>query len=211
MEGDHFMGDKVPGRVKDRLPIIPDHVVDALNKGVDVPMEAFVSGPAMEHLQDRMAARNEPVRRENLIPVARDDPRIAPRTDGVTLPKVPSMRRVIPAPFQRPAAVMRQDHGRSWQIVRADRVDKDDIVIGLGKIVDVQHKTDYMLRAELLERLGGEDVIGPAGAVPDPRNTMVAVGYVVVLSGMGGSHKVFNPDAPLRAFAKDGTGEVIKL
>lgn len=186
MEGDHFMGDKVPGKIKDRLPLIPDHVVDALNKGVDVPMEAFVSGPAMEHLQDRMAARNEPVHRENLIPVARNDPRIAPRTDGITLPKVPSMRRVIPAPFQRPAAVMRQDHGRSWQMVRADQVAVDDIVTGVGKITDV-----------LLE---------PGFRLPDAEPV-----EVVILTGMGGIRKAFRPSAFLRAFARDGTGEVIRL
>lgn len=195
MEGDDFMGDRVPGKIKDSLPLIPDHVVSALEKGVDVPMEAFVSGPAREALEDRMRERNQPVHMENLVPVARNDPRIQPVRDGHTLPKVPQMRRVIPPPFQRPAAVMRQDHGRSWQQLRADQVAVDDIVIGLGKIVAVADELDYAVVRGLL---GDSDAVNWASDV-------------VVLSGMGGDHKAFSPSAPLRVFAKDGTGEVIKL
>jgi hypothetical protein len=167
-------GGRVPGKWKDNLPVIPDKVVDALEAGVDVPLEAMVSGPAMEMLEDKIAERRRPLHLENLIPVPKGDPRVAPpRLDGQSLPQVPQMRRVIPPPYQRPSATIRQDHGRSWQDLAAAQAKVDDIVAGIGKIISTWR-------------------------VPD-----TSAGEVVVLLGMGAVCKAFTPDAPLKIFAED--------
>jgi hypothetical protein len=176
-------GGKVPGKWKDSLPVIPDKVAEALDKGVDVPLEAMVSGPAQEMLEDRIAERNRPLRMENLIPVPKGDPRVAPPAlDGRTLPRVPQMRRVIPAPYQRPSATIRQDHGRSWQELAAREVAEGDIVTGIGRVTVVQH--------------GRFDVLLPAVALGDQTE-------VAVLEGMGGIKKVFFAQAVLNVFAED--------
>lgn len=179
MEGDHYMGEKVPGKIKDKLPVIPDRVVEALNKGVDVPIEAMVSGPAMEMLEDRMRERNEPLRMQNLVPVPKGDPRTQVRFDGQQLPSLPQRRRVIPPPYQRPQAAIRQDHGRDWRDMRAADVKVDDTVPFIGRIVHVDIRP------------------APLALGPEYRD----VGDVVFLTGMGGISKVFLPDAPVKAFA----------
>jgi hypothetical protein len=187
---DDGWGNKVPGKWKDSLPVINDKVVAALEKGIDVPIEAMVSGAAMEHLEDRLNASKAPIHYEDLTPVMKGDPRIQPpRLNGVDLPKVPQMRRVIPPPFQRPRLDISHTT-RKWTRTRADQVQCDDIVVDIGKVMDVAHRTEHKLRSELL----------PAGTGgPD---TMVAVGDLVILTGMGGIRKAFAPSAVLRVFTE---------
>jgi len=93
---------------------------------------------------------------------------------------------------------MRQDHGRSWQLIRADQVKVDDIVAGFGKVTAAEAEMQYALSSELISGSPGEAV-------------KVAVGDVVILTSMGKQMKVFSPSATLRVFARDGTGEVLKV
>jgi hypothetical protein len=207
-EGDHYMGERMPGKIKDMLPLIPDHVVEALDKGVDVPMEAFSSGAAREHLQDRMAARNEPVHAENLIPVARNDPRIAGfgKLDGEHLPRMPARKRVIPAPFQRPRIEIGH-HGRTWKLVLASQVREGDIVPDIGRIVSAQERIDYRMRSEIF----GSMTLYAGETPPEqgPDGEEVAVGTVIIIEGLSGVRKAFRPGAQLRVFCAEDTSEVV--
>lgn len=189
---DEFMGERVPGKVKDKLPVIPDHVAEAMDKGVDVPIEAFSLGDARDRLQDEIANRNRPVRLQDLTPVAKGDERISHyyKRDGNQLPLVPQHKRVIPPPYQRPAATIRQDHGREWAFVTAEQVRKDDIVVDFGKVTDVETKLDHKLRSDVLgitlENMQDDD--------------LVAVGTIVFLTNVEGRIRAYSPGAQLRAF-----------
>lgn len=197
---DDGWGGKIPGKVKDKLPVIPDKVVEALERGVDVPIEAMVSGPAREHLEDQLRARKEPIHAEKLTPVGKGDPRIAHygKVDGTHMPLMPARKRVIPAPFVRPGAVMRQDHGRVWKLVSAGSVRVDDIVVDIGKIVSVELEMEYKLASELV------------GLPMQPgQDARVAVGDVVILTGLDGIRKAFSPGAQLRAFVLDDTAAAV--
>jgi hypothetical protein len=187
-------GGQVPGKWKDALPVIPDKVAEHLDAGHDVPLEAMVSDAAMEKFEDHVRRQAEPVHAEDLIPVARNDPRIqgpAPG-NGSVLPKVPVRRRVIPAPFRRPSIHI-DHHGKSWQVKRADRVEPDDIVPDVGRVAAMRTSTVYVRMSEVmkLEDLELHDLN------PSKR---VAVGLEVVLTGIDGREHIFEPSQRVHVF-----------
>lgn len=137
---DDGQGGKIPGKLKDALPVIPDKVADALEKGKDVPLEAFVSPAAAEMLADVQAARKEPVRMDSLTAVSKDDPRVQMNFGGGSLPKAPQLRRVIPSAYQRPRIAV-DHHGKSWQAARAGSVRPGDIVPGVGLVQEARTVT----------------------------------------------------------------------
>jgi hypothetical protein len=187
-------GGKVPGKWKDALPVVPDKVAEHLDAGRDVPLEAMVSDAVMEQFEDHVKRQAEPVHAEDLIPVARNDPRIqgpAPG-NGSVLPKVPVRRRVIPAPFKRPSIHI-DHHGKSWQVKHAGSVQAGDIVPDVGRVAKAEQRTRYVRMSEVM-RL--EDLqlhaLNP--------HKQVAVGLEVVLTGIDGREHLFEPSQRIRVF-----------
>jgi hypothetical protein len=164
-------GGKISGKLKDALPTIPDKIVDAIEAGKDVPIEALVSPGALDAHMEAEARRSEPVHMEDLTAVAKGDPRIAMNFDGESLPNAPATRRVIPAPFRRPRIELGH-HGKSWQRLDACEVQPGDIVPDLGKITCSEAVTQYEPR-HLFVPGGGDD--------------RVAVRVDWVLTGLGGT------------------------
>jgi hypothetical protein len=183
-------GGSVPGKWKDALPVIPDKVAEHIDAGRDVPVEAMVSEQAMEKFEDHVRSQAGPVHAEDLIPVSRDDPRIQGPSfgNGETLPSVPKMRRVIPAPFRRPRIAI-DHHGKSWQVKLAATVQPGDILTEVGKVALVRQMTRYVLRSEILGTAA--DCAG---------DTHVAVGVDVVLTGISGCEKICGPNDQVRVF-----------
>jgi hypothetical protein len=141
------------------------------------PLEAFLSDSALEAAERATAAASEPVHAEDLKPLSKAEAARRTTFSGHSLPPVPSTRKVIPAPFRRPA-VTGGRHGKAWQPVRAGQVVPGDIVPDLGRVV----------RAE--ERVVREVVAG----------TEAATAVEVVLTGAGGVTRAFRPDEPVRVF-----------
>jgi hypothetical protein len=188
-------GGKVPGKWKDALPVVPDKVAEHLDAGHDVPLEAMVSEKAMEQFEDHVKRQAEPVHAEDLIPVARNDPRIqgpAPG-NGSVLPKVPVRRRVIPAPFRRPSIHI-DHHGKSWQDKRADQVEPGDIVPDVGRVAAAELRTRYV---EL------HTVVKPTELHGRYPSTPVAAGIEVVLTGIDGREHLFEPSQRIRVFTAE--------
>lgn len=186
-------GGKVPGKWKDALPVVPDKVAEHLDAGHDVPLEAMVSDAAMEKFEDHVRRQAEPVHAEDLIPVARNDPRIqgpAPG-NGEVLPKVPVRRRVIPAPFRRPSIHI-DHHGKSWQVRHAESVKAGDIVPDVGRVAAAELKTLYRRRIDVLSF----EEMGPAF---DPLER-VAAGLQIVLTGIDGREHIFEPTQRVHVF-----------
>lgn len=189
-------GGKIDGKLKDSLPVIPDKVVEQLEKGRDVPLEAMVSPAAFEAHMEQQERRKQPVHAEDLVAVGPRDPRIAGRTsfDGETLPAVPSMRRVIPAPFQRPSISINH-HGKRWQRMRADAVREGDMVVGIGKVGTIGLINKYRKRSEI------------TGVTGDPLvdNIAVAVGFYVGIQCGEVWHRL-ETDEMLRVFCEEREG-----
>jgi hypothetical protein len=122
---------KVPGP---DVPIIPDHVADALDRGVPgIPLEAMVSERALAAHEAEIRRRSEPVRMEGLRP----GPHPAPVFEPGEVPPVPRVTRSIPAPFRRPVINLRVpgEAAPEWRYIRADAVREGDIVVDFGKVV----------------------------------------------------------------------------
>jgi hypothetical protein len=188
-------GGKVPGKWKDALPVVPDKVAEHLDAGHDVPLEAMVSEKAMEQFEDHVRRQAEPVHAEDLIPVARNDPRIqgpAPG-NGSVLPKVPVRRRVIPAPFRRPSIHI-DHHGKSWQVKHVESVQAGDIVPDVGRVAAAELRTRYV---EL------HTVVKPTELHGRYPSTPVAAGIEVVLTGIDGREHLFEPSQRIRVFTAE--------
>ena len=192
---DDGAGGKVPGKWKDALPVVPDKVAEHLDAGHDVPVEAMVSEAAMEQFEDHLKSQAAPVHAEDLIPVRRDDPRIAGPGfgNGEVLPKVPQRRRVIPAPFRRPSIHI-DHHGKSWQGRRADQIEAGDIVPDVGRVAAAFPRTRY---AQMRELFAEDYDFGLHGRDPDRQ---VAVGVETVLIGIDGREHLFEPSQQVRVF-----------
>jgi hypothetical protein len=157
----------------------------------------MVSEKAMEQFEDHVRRQAEPVHAEDLIPVARNDPRIqgpAPG-NGSVLPKVPVRRRVIPAPFKRPSIHI-DHHGKSWQVKHVESVQAGDIVPDVGRVAKAEQRTRYVRMSEVM-RL--EDLqlhaLNP--------HKQVAVGLEVVLTGIDGREHLFEPSQRIRVFTAE--------
>lgn len=141
------------------------------------PMEAFMSDASLEQVEKQTAAAATPVHAEDLIPISSAEAQRRTTFDGEHLPNMPTMRRVIPAPFQRPRIAI-DHHGRTWQPCKAEDVQVGDTVPDVGRVVDRQLVTRYE----------------PIAGVPH-----VAVGMKVILTGAGGITRDFDPQKPIRA------------
>ena len=166
----------------------PAHIVeipDSLGRDVDkaragtlkgtLPVEAFMSDGALEEVQARSSA---PVHAEDLVPITKAEAARRTTFDGEHLPRVPSTRRVLPAPFRR-ERVSLDRHGRAWQSCRADAVEPGDVVPEIGRIAG----TDFDIKYETV------------AGVPD-----VATGMKVILTGIDGNSAAFDPGQHVRAF-----------
>jgi len=175
----------------DNIPYMTDNMKRALDKGKDLPIEQLVSGKGLAQIEQARARRTRPIRADQLVPISKAD--AARRTmltrDG-ELPLMPATRRVIPAPFQRPRIVVSAvgGHQKTWQSVRVDEVQEEDIITDLGRVVAIR---------EIIRR---DDI----GTVKD-----VAIGVTVVLVGAGGKVAAFDdPYERIQVFRKeDHVGE----
>jgi len=161
----------------------------AAGKAPPPPIEAFLPDSTLAEIEKATAAKSEPVRAENLIPITPASAAARRTQHGESLPAMPSMRRVIPAPYQRPR-ISAGSHGKSWQSCRADQVAEGDIVPGVGQVVYAQEKVVYTPLSDYRPQL----------EPGTPADTMVAAGLEVVLAGKGGVVVVHHPDTMVQVF-----------
>lgn len=187
-------GGKIDGKLKDSLPVIPDRVVALLEKGQDVPLEALVSEPALEQAEEAAHKKASPVHAEDLIAVPKGHPVTQTIHDGMSVPKMPVTRRVIPAPFRRPSIHI-DHHGKSWQLLPVTTVKPGDIMPDVGKVAGVSTRVRYRTRGDIL----GIDV---AGSDLSPLDTPVAIGVDVVLTGVSGEEHLIAEGERVRVFTE---------
>jgi hypothetical protein len=133
-------------------------------------------------VERQTAAAAIPVHAEDLVPISQAEAAERTTIRGDTLPRMPTTRPVIPAPFRRPSIHIAH-HGRTWQPCRAEDVEVGDTVPDLGRVAGRQIVRRY------------ETVAG----VPD-----VLVGMKVILTGAGGIERAFDLTEPVRAHRKAG-------
>lgn len=106
---------------------------------------------AEQIIEERQKRVSEPVHLAGLKPLpAEMRKNIAP--SGVipggpdALSQVPSMRRAVPPPYQRPRISI-DHHGKTWAYLQAHQVREGDIVVDFGKILSVtpylRHETRF--------------------------------------------------------------------
>lgn len=168
----------------------PEHVIEIPNSlGRDVdkaregkidapPMEAFFSDSALQDMKDATDARDAPIHAEDIQVISHGEATQRYEQHGETLPSMPRMRRVIPAPFRRPRIAV-EHHGKAWTTCKAENVGLGDIVPDVGRVISRELVT-------LRETVAG---------VPD-----VAVGVQVVLHGLGGARVPFREGEFVRVF-----------
>lgn len=168
----------------ERLPTLPDKVVDNLRKGRNVPIEELAGPDAPAILDEARRRKEAPIHAENLTAISKEqaalmrnfNPSGAP--DGNTMPNFPAQRRIIPAPFNRPSISLTTRPGdrRTWQTVRADKVREGEIVVDLGLVVSIVLRTRYEEIAGVRAATGFEVVlVGPEQALAyDPHELVRA-------------------------------------
>jgi hypothetical protein len=144
-------------------------------------VEAFMSDAALEQVGRQTAAVAAPVHAEDLVPITKAEAAARTTFDGEHLPRVPSTRRVIPAPFRRPRFDLDR-HGRTWSACRADAVKKGDMVAVDGTSFRVD-AVETVIRYETV------------AGIPD-----VATGMKVIITGIAGNQVVLDPGSSVRAF-----------
>jgi hypothetical protein len=132
-------------------------------------MEAFFSDAALES----MVPDAGPVHADALAPISPAEAARRSTFDGVTLPKHPVTRRVIPAPYRRDS-VRGGRHGKTWQDRLAGSVRPGDIIPGTGMVIAV----DQQIR----------------------REDGIPVGVELVLTGAGGNVLRTDPGTRVRVF-----------
>lgn len=175
------------------------------------PLEAFMSDAALQEAQDATDRAAAPVHAEDLTPISPAEAAARRTQHGESLPSMPVMRKVIPPPFRRPS-VTGGSHGKRWQPVRASQVRKDDIITDLGLVTDVGERTVYRTRREILGLAPDElDSASPRPVIARQFSDLlelwdldekIATGTEIVVTGAGGTVRVFRPDAQVRVFRK---------
>lgn len=176
------------------MPDKPAHILeipDSLGRDVDraksgslkqdLPVEAFLSDSALEQVE-RANRPDKTVRQGDLVPISPAEAAARTTFDGEHMPRLPSLRRVIPEPFRRDRVDLTR-HGRSWQTCRADAVEAGDMVVDVGRVMS----TEAVIRYETV------------AGIPD-----VATGMSVVIKGAGGNELVLQPGDTVRAFRSAG-------
>lgn len=121
------------------------------------------------------------VHAENLIPISREqgaEMRMIDPESG-TLPRFPSTRRVLPAPFRRDR-ISGGSHGKTWHLLTAEQVRRGDIITDLGRVVQVEQKVAHSDVVEQHNHLSDGTVEGCPGCFP------VASGFEYEITGAGG-------------------------
>jgi hypothetical protein len=195
------------------LPVIPDKVAEALQRGEDVPLEA-ISETAAALKDAREADRSRPLHSETLRPITRAyaNTIMTGNPQGTlsrgTLPRAPSTRRVIPPPFRRERISIRVpgEPQPQWRNVRAGDVQAGWIVPGVGRVVSVLRTTRHaaaadqvpVFREELqVQGYTGEDAAHLQGMYG---HTRVAVGIDITLTGPEGASVTVDTMAEVQAF-----------
>lgn len=172
------------------LPIIPDKVVKKLREGKDVSLEE-ISHHAAERQDQMYRDKQSPLRAEDLKPISKAEATRRRTFTGEGMPSFPTTRRVIPPPYQRPSATIRQDHGKTWQTCRMDQVEPGDMVAGCGLITEREDRIRY------------DDIEIAVVGQPESSHTIkAAVGTDVYLTNVSGDQ--FSSDAVsiVRVFRK---------
>lgn len=158
---------------------------------VITPMESVISRDASKKLHaaaelseqisaERRKRQSEPVHMDGLKPLPPGMPHlpngVIPGGDAATT-LVPSMRRTIPAPYQRPS-ISGGHHGKTWAYMAADDVRPGDIVVDFGKVDAKAHVLCY------------EEVAG----------VKAAVGTEVHMWNIIDEQRVFAPTDQIRVF-----------
>lgn len=199
---DDGWGGKIDGKLKDALPVIPDRVVNLLEGGHDVPVEALSSERVLERLEDQARQRAAPVHAEDLVAVPKGHPVTQIRHDGVSVPKMPVTRRVIPRPFARPRIDI-SHHGRTWQRKPVEQVRPGDMVPDVGKVAFLpERRTCYLPRYHFFP---ADYDFGLHGKDP---SEMISVGLKLVLTGIDGREHFFAEDDWTRVFAEQAAEPV---
>lgn len=191
-------GGKIPGKIKDKLPVIPDRVATLLDAGHDVPVEALSSERVLERLEDQAKQRAAPVHAEDLVAVPKGHPVTQIRHDGVSVPRMPVTRRVIPRPFQRPRIDI-SHHGKTWQRKPVSEVRPGDMVPDVGRVaLEPERRTCYLQRFHFFP---ADYDFGLHGHDP---NEMISVGLKLVLTGIDGREHFYAEDDWTRVFTEQG-------
>lgn len=155
------------------------------------PIEAVIDARSTRRLHDDASLteqileerkkRAEPVHMAGLKPLpaglrAVPGTGVIPGGEGA-LDLVPSVRRSIPPPFQRHRIAI-DHHGKTWGYLRAEEVQRDDIVVDFGKVYALHAAISY------------EEVAG----------VEAATGVVIVLENVAGETRRFAPEDQLRVF-----------
>lgn len=123
-------------------------ISDGMAKDIDSGKAAtrdladFLPDAVAQELYD--SSNPGPVHAENLIPISPQQGAAMRAIDpeSGSLPKFPSTRRVLPAPFKRDV-VTGGSHGKAWTLVTAERVRPGDIVTDMGLISAVEEQIVY--------------------------------------------------------------------
>jgi hypothetical protein len=141
----------------------PGHIVeisDALGRDVDkakegklkkaLPIEAFMSQGALDELATRQKAKDTPVRADSLRAISPAEAQRRRTFGGEGLPDLPQVRRVIPAPFQRPSATIAERHGKTWRTLFARQIVAGDTVPDVGVVSVVKSEVVHQPRGVVL-------------------------------------------------------------
>lgn len=205
------------------LPVIPDAVVEKIQKGEDVPLEQ-ISRAAAEMKAARDTDKARPLHQETLTPTTRAHANtlMTGNPQGHlqrgTMPRAPSTRRVIPPPFKRESISIRVpgEPVPEWRNLRASQVLEGDIVPGVGRVISSERRTRYADAAEQVPvfNVFRDEPLAPVQEYTgdDARklteaygSTLVAVGIDIVLTGPEGNELVVDEQAEVQAFGFSGT------
>lgn len=197
----------------------PGHVVeisDALGRDVDrakagtlkkaLPVEAFMTDKALAELEQRN--RPEVVHAENLTAISPAEARRRRTFGGETLPDMPQVRRVVPAPFRRPS-ITAGGHGKSYRFIRADKIREGDIIPDIGLVREVRTETVYRSRGEVIGVWDTDDGLPTLPTTLDGKqfdfgslDEKVAVGIALLVIGVEGQLKAFREGDDVNVFRK---------
>ena len=187
----------VPNVNLDKLPTIPDKVVDKIRKGRDVPIED-ISPLAAEMAHRRQENSKRPVYAGDLTPISKAEAQERRTFRGDSLPSMPATRRVIPKPFARDRIEI-EHHGKTWQDVRAETIQPGDMVLSVGRVITVDPVVIYSNKAEM--GIPPSEGLSAEMAELELANP-VAVRVDLVLTNVVGDEFTVDSRAQVRVFRK---------
>lgn len=167
-------------------------------KAASKDLADFLPDSVAQELYDQTTANRGPVHAENLIPISREQGTDLRRIDPAagTLPRFPSTRRVIPAPYKRDRAVG-GSHGKAWTLVLAGKIVAGDIITDIGLVTAVQERMLYGTVSDFTGQHGDQ----PADAAGQwAAGDKVATGTEYVVTGAGGRIVAYPASAEVKVF-----------